>query len=85
MSNYRFIFYDFLDYRLNIPKWWRMLQIYRFDSCNPLPIIDHLVLLIVKIAWFDKSVKHDIAIEVYYGYSSQSLAFVGQNSFTIKG
>ena len=62
-----------------------MLQIDRFDSCNPLPIIKHLVLLVIEIAWFDQSVEHDIAIEVNNRYSSQSLTFVGQNSFAIKG
>lgn len=61
-----------------------MLKVSLLDSSDPLSVVEHLVFLIVEVARPDKSVKHDIAIEVDNGNLGKPLAFVSQNSFAVQ-
>ena len=62
-----------------------MFKIDGLDPSDPLSIVKHLMLLVVKVARFDQGVKNNVAIKVYDADPSQTLTFVGQNSLAIKG
>ena len=55
-----------------------MLQIIWLDSCDPFPVVFNFS------PRLDQRVEHDVAVEVDDGDSSESIAFLGQNAFTIQ-
>ena len=55
-----------------------MLQITRFDSCDPLTIVNNLG------PRFNQRIKHDIAIEVDNRNPCQSITLLGQDPLTVE-
>ena len=41
-----------------------MVQVDRLNACDPFSIIEHLMLLVIVVAWLHQGVEHDVAIEV---------------------
>lgn len=53
-----------------------MVQIDWFDSCDPLSIIEHLMLLVIVVAGFHERVEHNVTVKVHNRNPSKALAFV---------
>ena len=61
-----------------------MLEIDGFNSSNPLSIVEDFDLFEIKFTWLDKSIEHNVSVEVNNADSSQPLSLVSLNSLTVK-
>lgn len=83
VTNNGFATDNLLNDRLNIEKWWSIVEVNRFDTSDPLAIVDDLTVLLILIAWSYQGVKNDVAIEVDDGHPRKFLSFIRQNALTV--
>ena len=52
--------YDWLD----VTESWGVVQVYWFDTSNPLSVVKYLVLFVVVVARLHQCVEDDVAVKV---------------------